>query len=110
MKCINEKCDKRSFCGKVHISNKSILGEDETIYIPNRFFYDLNVSNRLVKRGIPDGEFNFGCFKLAENKDGSSSLYMNNKHCINFSFSELVDTCNNAISEMIENGEIKITN
>lgn len=108
MKCTNIECEKRNYCENIHKLNDRKLNEDETIFIPNRFYYDLNYSNRFVKRGVPSDGFIFGCYKLIEGENGCYSLFINDKQIANFKFSELVDYCNDAFTEMIENGDIKI--
>ena len=39
MKCINAKCEKRSYCEKTHTLNDLKIDEDIDIVIPNRFSY-----------------------------------------------------------------------
>lgn len=108
MICTKDNCDKKSFCEKIHNSNGYTLGADEVVIIPNQFYFELNASNRLAKRGIPSEGFEFGCMKLLECENGDGSFYINDKHITNFGFNELLDICNNAFYEMIKNGEIKI--
>lgn len=108
MKCVNSKCEKRNFCEKVHKINGYKIGDDEVIIIPNQFYYELNISNRLAKRGIPSNGFEFGCMKLIEGKDESGLLYINDEFITDFEFGELLDSCNHAFTEMIESGELKL--
>lgn len=108
MKCMNSKCEKRIYCEKVHRLNGIKFGEDERIIIPNQFYFELNVSNRLAKRGIPANGFEFGCMKLVEGENESGLLYINDSYITDFEFGELLDSCNNAFTEMIANGEIII--
>lgn len=110
MKCINSKCEKRDYCEKVHFLNGLKIDEDNKIVIPNRFFFGLNINNRLAKIGVPNEGFTFGCFKMIQNNDEveGGSLYINGNYIADFELSELIEMSNNAFKEMIENGEIKI--
>lgn len=110
MKCIDEKCNHRKSCEKVHLLNGFNLNENNNIVIPNQFFFELNCSNRLAKRGVPSEGFTFGCFSMKENNGQveGGSLYINGNHITDFELSELIEMSNNAFSEMIENGEIRI--
>lgn len=108
MKCTNIDCEKINYCEKIHELNDCKLNDDETIFIPNEFYHDLNYSNRFVKRGVPSSGFIFGCYKLIDSDNGCYSLFINDIQIANFKFSELMDCCNEAFREMIENGDIKI--
>lgn len=108
MKCINNECEKKQYCEKVHTLNNYELGNSNLILIPNQFYFELNFGNRLVKRGIPSEGFNFGCMKLIESENGNISFYINNEYVSEFKYNELVEQCNNAIAEIITSGEIKI--
>ena len=108
MICTKDNCDKKYFCEEVHNLNGYKLNVDEVIIIPNRFYFELNMGNRLAKRGIPNDGFEFGCMKLLESENECGSLYINNTHITNFEFTELLDSCNSAFSEMVRNGDIKI--
>lgn len=110
MKCINEQCKIRNHCEKTHTLNNLKINKDIDIVIPNKFFVELNISNRLAKRGIPSEGFTFGCFRLVQKNDNEEvgSLYINDNYVADFDLSELIEMSNNAFREMIENGEIKI--
>lgn len=110
MKCVNSKCENRNACEKVHKTNGINIDEDNTIFIPNRFFFQLNSSNRLAKRGVPSEGFTFGCFTMKQNNGEveGGSLYINGNHITNFDLMELIDMSNNAFHEMIESGEVRI--
>jgi len=110
MKCINEKCEMRNYCEKSHALNDLKINEDMDIVIPNRFFFELNTSNRLAKRGVPTEGFTFGCFKMIQKNDEveRGALYINDNHIIDFDLTELIEMSNNAFIEMIENGEVRI--
>lgn len=108
MICTKDNCNKKAFCEKIHKLNGYTLGTDEVVIIPNQFYFELNANNRLAKRGIPSDGFEFGCMKLIECKNGDGSLYINDRHIIDFNFNELLEDCNNAFREMIKNDEIKI--
>lgn len=108
MKCVNSKCEKRNYCEKVHSLNGIKFEEDETIIIPNQFYFELNFSNRLAKRGIPSDGFEFGCMKLVEGENESGLFYINDEFITSFEFGELIDSCNNAFREMVASGEVKI--
>ncbi|MBS5985249.1 hypothetical protein [Clostridium sp.] len=108
MKCANSKCEKISYCEKVHNMNGIKFGEDETIIIPNQFYFELNFSNRLAKRGIKSDGFEFGCIKLEEGENESGLLYVDNELITSFQLGELIDNCNNALREMVASGEVKI--
>ena len=107
MKCTKDNCSKKNFCENIHNLNGDVLGANETIRIPNKFFVELNIGNRLVKRGIPSEGFEFGCMKLLS-ENGKGAFYINDKHIIDFTLEELVESSNNAFYEMIQNREIKI--
>lgn len=110
MKCVNEKCEQKVYCEKAHLLNRTELGKDQTIIIPNKFFVEANLNNRLVKWGIPSEGFEFGCMKLVESKKQNDTfiLYINDKCMTEFQLSELVEICNSSFSEMVNNGEIKL--
>lgn len=110
MKCINAKCEKRSYCEKTHTLNDLKIGKDIDIVIPNRFFFELNISNRLAKIGVPSEGFEFGCLKMIQKNEEveGGALYINDSHVADFELSELIEMSNNAFREMIANGEIKI--
>lgn len=108
MKCINNECEKKQYCENIHMLNGCELGNSDSILIPNQFYFELNFSNRLVKRGIPSDGFEFGCMKLNESENGRISFYINNEYISDFNYDELVNCCNNSFSEMIASGEIKI--
>ena len=46
--------------------------------------------------------------KLVEGENESGLLYINDSYITDFEFGELLDSCNNAFTEMIANGEIRI--
>ncbi|CEQ00433.1 Uncharacterised protein [[Clostridium] sordellii] len=108
MKCINNECEKKQYCEKIHMLNDCELGKSDLILIPNQFYFELNFGNRLVKRGIPSNGFKFGCMKLSESENGDISFYINNEYITDLNYNELLDCCNNSFSEMIASGEIKI--
>lgn len=110
MKCINEKCNHRKSCEQVHLLNGFNLNENNKIVIPNRFFFELNTSNRLAKIGVPSEGFEFGCFNMKQNNDEveGGSFYINDNHVADFDLSELIEMSNNAFGEMLRDGEIKI--
>lgn len=110
MKCILKNCEKRKYCEKAHKSQDIILGKDDTILIPNEFFSELNMGNRLAKRGIPEDGYEFGCFELVESPLGSGQgiLSINEKIIASFKFRELMNYCNDSFNNLIENEAIKI--
>lgn len=113
MRCINEKCEMRKHCEKAHTLNNLKMNEDMEVVVPNRFFFELNINNRLAKIGVPSEDFTFGCFKIIKGYDKdfdieTGSLYINDNHVIDFSLTDLIDMSNTAFREMIEMGEIEI--
>ena len=108
MKCMNINCEEREFCEKVYKLNGYKLGEDDRIMIPNQFYFELNIGNRFVKRGVPKEGFKFGCMSLKENQNDDYVFYIDNNPITDFTFGDLIDSCNSAFSEMIANGDIKI--
>lgn len=110
MKCINEKCENRTYCENIHNLNDLKINENTDILIPNRLFFELNRNNRLAKTGIPIEGFAFGCFKIIPKNNNAevSSLYINDNHITDFELMELIEMSNNAFREMIRSGEIGI--
>ena len=81
-----------------------------SLVIPNIFFFELNISNRLAKIGVPSEGFEFGCLKMIQKNEEveGGALYINDSHVADFELSEIIEMSNSAFREMIANGEIKI--
>lgn len=107
MRCINLQCEKRKICEHIYKMNGLDIDINDEIIIPDQLFYELNISNRLVKRGIPE-EYEYGCIKLVKNEEGNAELYIYDNLVTKFTFTELVETANNAFNNLIKNGYIKI--